>query len=72
MAKAIRQAAIGRAVPSEALVRDHDPLGLVVPLPHQDGSGLEPVTRRMMAPRLEFVSVKGAGASGKPGAVYYA
>jgi hypothetical protein len=35
------QAAIGGAVPGKALVQDHDALRLAVPLPHQDGSGLE-------------------------------
>ena len=43
------QAAIGRAVPGKALVEDHDALGLAVPLPHQDGSGLEAVTAGMVA-----------------------
>jgi hypothetical protein len=45
------QAAIG----GTALVQDHDALGPAVPLPHQDGSGLEAMTLVPLC--REFVSI---------------
>jgi hypothetical protein len=51
------EAAIGRAVPGKALVQDHDALGLAVPLPCQDGSGLEAMA--VVALCRVFVSIAG-------------
>jgi hypothetical protein len=44
--------------------RLHDALGLAVPLPHQDRSGLEAVTAGMVTPFREFVAI--AGSRGDP------
>jgi hypothetical protein len=54
------EAAIGGAVPGKALVSDHDALRLAVPLPYQDGSGMEAMTAGVVAPRLDFVTVPGS------------
>jgi hypothetical protein len=54
------QAAIGGAVPGKALIEDHYALGLAVPLPHQDGPGLEAVTGEGVALCREFVAIAGS------------